>query len=104
MAIRAIIIYLFVLIVVRLMGKRQIGEMQPFELVITLIIADLACIPMAEVAVPLGHGLIPILRFWLFIFVVFYFAKVAVGTVFGVWQAGDCYNSKRDRLSRIKAT
>ena len=60
MAIRAIIIYLFVLIVVRLMGKRQIGEMQPFELVITLIIADLACIPMAEVAVPLGHGLIPI--------------------------------------------
>lgn len=58
MAIRAIIIYLFVLIVVRLMGKRQIGEMQPFELVITLIIADLACIPMAEVAVPLGHGLI----------------------------------------------
>ena len=60
MAIRAVIIYLFVLIVVRLMGKRQIGEMQPFELVITLIIADLACIPMAEVAVPLGHGLIPI--------------------------------------------
>ncbi|MBQ7453248.1 MAG: DUF421 domain-containing protein [Clostridia bacterium] len=60
MAIRAIIIYLFVLVVIRLMGKRQIGEMQPFELVITLIIADLACIPMAEVAVPLGHGLIPI--------------------------------------------
>lgn len=60
MALRAVIIYLFVLIVVRLMGKRQIGEMQPFELVITLIIADLACIPMAEVAVPLGHGLIPI--------------------------------------------
>lgn len=60
MAIRAVIIYLFVLIVVRLMGKRQVGEMQPFELVITLIIADLACIPMAEVAVPLGHGLIPI--------------------------------------------
>lgn len=60
MALRAVIIYAFVLIVVRLMGKRQVGEMQPFELVITLIIADLACIPMAEVAVPLGHGLIPI--------------------------------------------
>ena len=60
MAIRAVIIYFFVLVVIRLMGKRQIGEMQPFELVITLIIADLACIPMAEVAVPLGHGLIPI--------------------------------------------
>ena len=60
MAIRAIILYLFVLIAIRLMGKRQVGEMQPFELVITLIIADLAAVPMAEVAVPLGHGLIPI--------------------------------------------
>ena len=60
MAIRAVIIYIFILIVIRLMGKRQIGEMQPFELVITLIIADLACVPMAEISVPLGHGLIPI--------------------------------------------
>ena len=42
------------------MGKRQIGEMQPFEFVITLIIADLACIPMAELAVPLVHGIVPI--------------------------------------------
>lgn len=61
MLIRSIIIYTFVFIAVRLMGKRQIGEMQPFELVITLIIADLACIPMAEMAVPLSHGIIPIL-------------------------------------------
>ena len=60
MLIRSIIIYLFVLIVIRLMGKRQVGEMQPFEFVITLIIADLACIPMAELAVPLVHGLVPI--------------------------------------------
>ncbi len=43
------------------MGKRQIGEMQPFEFVITLIIADLACIPMAELSVPLAHGIVPIL-------------------------------------------
>lgn len=57
---RSIIIYVFVLIVVRLMGKRQIGEMQPFELVITLIIADLACIPMQEISVPLLHGIVPI--------------------------------------------
>jgi len=60
MLVRSIIIYIFVLIVIRLMGKRQVGEMQPFEFVITLIIADLACIPMAELAVPLGHGLVPI--------------------------------------------
>jgi len=61
MAIRSIIIYFCVIIVVRLMGKRQIGEMQPFEFVITLIIADLACIPMAELSVPLVHGIVPIL-------------------------------------------
>lgn len=60
MLIRSVVIYLFVLVVIRLMGKRQVGEMQPFEFVITLIIADLACIPMAELAVPLVHGIVPI--------------------------------------------
>lgn len=43
------------------MGKRQIAEMQPFELVITLIIADLATIPMAETALPLIQGIVPLL-------------------------------------------
>lgn len=43
------------------MGKRQIGEMQPFELVITLIIADLATIPMAETTLPLIQGIIPLI-------------------------------------------
>ncbi len=57
---RAIIVYLIVLVVFRLMGKRQIGQMQPFELVLTLIIADLATIPMAEMSVPLLHGIIPL--------------------------------------------
>ena len=59
--IRSIIIYFLVLGLLRLMGKRQIGEMQPFELVITLIIADLATVPMSETALPLIHGVIPIL-------------------------------------------
>ena len=45
----------------RLMGKRQIGEMQPFELVITLIIAEVACIPMNDPYIPLYYGLIPII-------------------------------------------
>jgi len=58
---RSIIIYAIVLFLIRLMGKRQIGEMQPFELVITLIIADLATIPMAEPAIPLIHGIIPLI-------------------------------------------
>ena len=58
--IRAILVYLIVLIVFRLMGKRQLGQMQPFELVLTLIIADLATIPMAESSVPILHGLVPL--------------------------------------------
>ena len=43
------------------MGKRQLGQMQPFELVLALIIADLATIPMAEIGVPVLHGIIPLL-------------------------------------------
>lgn len=59
--IRATVIYLIVLIVYRLMGKRQLGQMQPFELVLTLIIADLATIPMTDPAIPILHGVIPLL-------------------------------------------
>lgn len=42
------------------MGKRQLSELQPFEFVITLIIAELACIPMSETQIPLVYGIIPI--------------------------------------------
>lgn len=59
--IRAIIVYLLVLLVFRLMGKRQIGQMQPFELVLTLVIADLATIPMAESAIPTLNGVVPLI-------------------------------------------
>ena len=58
--IRTVIILVILLAVMRLMGKRQIGEMQPFEFVITLIIADLATIPMSEISVPIVHGIVPI--------------------------------------------
>jgi len=47
------------------MGKRQIGEMQPFEFVVTLIIADLACIPMADVSIPLIYGLAAVFTLFL---------------------------------------
>ena len=63
--IRAILIFVATLIVMRLMGKRQIGEMQPYELVITLIIADLACIPMSDTSIPLLYGIIAILSVYL---------------------------------------
>ena len=56
---RTIFVYLFVIGLYRLMGKRQLGQMQPFELVLTLIVADLATIPMADAAVPVVHGIVP---------------------------------------------
>lgn len=59
--IRTVVIFITLFIVMRLMGKRQIGEMQPYELVITLIIAELACIPMADNSIPLLYGVIAIL-------------------------------------------
>lgn len=59
--IRTLLIFITLMIIMRLMGKRQIGEMQPFELVITLIIADLACIPMADTTIPLLYGIIAII-------------------------------------------
>lgn len=58
---RSIIIYVIVLVVMRLMGKREIGQMQPFELAISIMIADLATIPMADIGIPISNGIIPIL-------------------------------------------
>lgn len=64
-SLRTLIIYLTLIVVMRFMGKRQIGEMQPFEFVITLIIADLACVPMADVSIPLLYGIVSILVLFL---------------------------------------
>lgn len=63
--IRTAVIFLTLLVIMRLMGKRQIGEMQPYELVITLIISDLACIPMADTSIPLLYGIVAILTVYL---------------------------------------
>ena len=59
--IRAMILYLIVLIVMRFMGKREIGQLEPFELAISIMIADLACTPMANPGYPIYFGIIPIL-------------------------------------------
>ena len=58
---RSILIYIFVLVVMRLMGKREIGQLQPFELAIAIMIADLASIPMTDPGIPLSNGIISIL-------------------------------------------
>ena len=58
---RAIVLYIIVLVVMRLMGKREIGQLQPFELAIAIMIADLASIPMTDTGVPISNGIVPIL-------------------------------------------
>lgn len=58
---RTLLLYLLLVISVRLMGKRQLGEMEPAEFVVALLIANLASIPMQDAALPLLSGLVPIL-------------------------------------------
>ena len=58
---RTAILYLLIMIGLRLMGKRQIGELEPGELVLTMMISDLATVPMQDFGIPLLAGVIPIL-------------------------------------------
>ena len=58
---RTIFIFVILLAAVRLMGKREIGQLQPFELVVIIIIADVASVPMENINIPLLQGIIPIL-------------------------------------------
>ncbi|MGI6705734.1 MAG: DUF421 domain-containing protein [Clostridia bacterium] len=59
--VRTLILYLIIVVVMRIMGKRQIGQLQPFELVVSIMIADLAVIPMENTGIPLINGIIPII-------------------------------------------
>ena len=57
---RTVILYFVLMLGMRLMGKRQIGELEPSELVLTLLISDLASVPMQDFGLPLLNGLLPI--------------------------------------------
>lgn len=59
--VRAVILYLLLVVTVRLMGKRQLGELEPSEFVVAILIADLASVPMQDAGIPLLSGVIPIL-------------------------------------------
>lgn len=67
---RVFIVYLIVLFYLRIMGKRQLGEMQPFELVITFLIADIATLPMSQTSMPILYSLIPLTALVILHFVV----------------------------------
>lgn len=59
--IRTVLLYLILILSIRLMGKRQIGELEPSEFVVAILIADLASVPMQDAGIPLLGGIIPIL-------------------------------------------
>ena len=59
--VRTVILYLVIMLSMRLMGKRQLGELQPSELVVTLLLSDLAAVPMQDNDLPLLNGVLPIL-------------------------------------------
>lgn len=58
--VRTVILYVSVMVALRIMGKRQIGELQPSELVITIMLGDLASVPMQETSIPILNGIVPI--------------------------------------------
>lgn len=60
MFIRAFVLYVMVVVIIRVMGKRQIGQLQPYELVFTLIVADLVASPMGDVGIPLFYTIMPV--------------------------------------------
>ena len=59
--VRTVILYLVLIVVIRLMGKRQVGQLEPSEFVVTMLVANLASIPMQDGGIPLYSGLVPIL-------------------------------------------
>ena len=59
--VRALILYVLIIIYMRIMGKRQLGELQPTELVITILLSEIAAIPMQDNALPLGNSIVAVL-------------------------------------------
>ncbi|MGQ9512260.1 MAG: hypothetical protein ACUVTA_03450, partial [Thermodesulfitimonas sp.] len=57
---RTVIIYFVVLLIVRLMGKREIGQLSPFDFVVAIVIAEVAALPMEQPEIPLLRGLVPL--------------------------------------------
>lgn len=59
--IRALVLYAVVIFSVRIMGKRQIGELQPSELVVTILVSNIATLPIEDISIPMSMGIVPIL-------------------------------------------
>ena len=98
--VRVTILYLIVFGIIRLTGKRQISDLQPFDLVITLLIADLASEPAADTGIPLMYGVVPILALFLIHQIVAYLAmKSTMGPKAGLRKAGH-FNQRRESTGK----
>lgn len=58
---RTIVLYLLIVVTLRILGKRQVGELEPSELVVAILISDLAAVPMQDIGIPLLSGILPII-------------------------------------------
>lgn len=76
---RVITTFIVVLFLIRFMGKRQIGELQPFELVITLIVADVATMPMSQPSTPLLYGIIPLIALVIMQYLLSFLSRKSIG-------------------------
>ena len=106
--IKSVVTFVLIFFVVRLMGKRQLGEMQPFELVITLIIAEVACIPMNDPYIPFYYGVVPIVTLS-FLQILFSFLSekflpvrrlISGRSVTVIDKEGICYENLKKTLSK----
>ncbi len=105
---RTAILYICVVIALRIMGKRQLGELQPSELVIALMISDLAAIPIESDNIPLIRGIIPVFTLVLieFIFSILiikseFFRKLITGTPTKIISDG---KFDKKQLSKLRIT
>ena len=63
---RTLILFALVITVIRLMGKRQVGQLQPYELAVLIMVSALAAIPMEDIGIPLVNSVIPIILLFVF--------------------------------------
>lgn len=94
---RTIFLYSLVILVIRLMGKRQIGELQPYEFVITIMISDLAALPMQDTRLPLILGIIPIITL-LFIKIVLSFIQLKSQKIRKILDGEPCILISRGKI------
>lgn len=94
---RTIFLYSLVILVIRLMGKRQIGELQPYEFVITIMISDLAALPMQDTRLPLILGIIPIITL-LFIKIVLSFIQLKSQRIRKILDGEPCILISRGKI------